>query len=173
MKILFTEKEIQDRITQAAFLLNNDFEEKPDVILCVLSGSILFFSDLIKQLTFDFEIDFIKTSSYSANGVQQQISIKGPFSIDLEGKRVLIIEDIIDSGRTLQQLLVYLRDFKCKEVEIVSLLKRKATQAHFTYEDRRVKVGYCFEVEDDAWLIGYGLDDDQKKRNLKDIYVKE
>lgn len=170
MEVLLSEKQIQQYIYEMASMTNHS-NDKPDVIICALSGAVFFFNDLIKQLDFDFEIDFIKPTSFDSTGQRYyQTQIIGPFGgISLEGKKVMVVEDIIDSGRTLNSIVNHLRGMGCSDIWVKSLLLRKSLDI----ATLPCRVSYCFEVESDDWLIGYGLDDNQKKRNLKDIYVKK
>lgn len=169
MQIFLTEQQIQQYTWTIAHHINR-MREKPDVLLCVLTGSLPFFSDLIKHLDFDFEIDFIKIRTYIRNGFQDKnCMLWGPFDIDLKDKNVLVVEDIVDSGWTLNALYQNIQGVHSpRGIRFVSLLKRKEAKL----DTEKIKLDYCFEVENNDWLIGYGLDDNQKKRNLKDIYIK-
>lgn len=168
MEVLLSEKQIKEYVWTIANAINRS-ETKPDVLICTLTGALPFFSDLIKYLDFDFEIDFVKIRTYIRNGEQDKnCAIWGPFDIDLKGRNVLIVEDIVDSGYTLNTLYSKIKGLHTPaNIKFISLLKRKGTEL-----GSEIDLDYCFEVEDDSWLIGYGLDDNQKKRNLKDIYVK-
>jgi hypoxanthine phosphoribosyltransferase len=168
MEILFTEKQIQKGIEDIALPVTI---LQPDVLLCTLSGAVPFFSDLIKHLQFDFEVDFIKARSYNINGRQEdEVHVTGPFS-DLEGKNVMIVEDMIDSGNTLRSILKHLQICKCRQVSIATLLVRDSFHNGLTFNNKPIFLCYCFNVKTDQWLVGYGLDDNGLKRNLKDIYV--
>ncbi len=167
MKLLLSEKQIQQYIWTMAQSINRA-KVKPDVIICTLSGATPFFSDLIKHLDFDFEIDFVKIRTYVRNGEQDKnCMIWGPFDADLRGCNVMVIEDIVDSGYTLNALYSNIVGLnQLNSIKFTSLLKRKGAVIR-----QEIDLDFCFEVEDDAWLIGFGLDDNGMRRNLRDIYV--
>ncbi len=165
MNLLFHEHQIQAAVRDVARDLNQGFVfKRPDVIVCTLSGGVPFFSDLIKLLEFDFEIDFIRASSYK-NNEQRECTINGLFGIELGGKNILVIEDMVDTGKTLQALDIYFKQCACESVTFLSLLKRKEVQVA-----DEIILHYCLEVGVEDWLVGYGLDDNGLKRNLTSIY---
>jgi len=151
--IIIEKNQIKSQVKYLANRLNAS-EDKPDVIVCVLSGGFFFFSDLVRLLTFDFEIEFVKDNIFVNN-------------INLTGKRVLVIEDIFDSGKTVKQLNI-LFDYKMvKERHFAALLARNT----FVQESN---MGFLFNLAIKGFVYGYGLDDrDGKKRNLEDIYIEE
>lgn len=131
----------------------NTLPNKPDVILCVLSGGLLFFSDLIKLLKFDFEVEFIKNLTLVNN-------------VNLTDKRVLVIEDIFDTGKSVRKINIFLDSRFVKQRHFIALLKRD------TFEVKE-NTDFIFELEK-GFVYGYGLDDRYgKNRHLEHIYVEE
>lgn len=163
-KIHISEQEINQRITNLAAQMNVELAEARPVFIAVLNGSFIFAADLIRQLDFPCEIQFIKVASYhgmqSSGKVQELIGL----NISIEGRLVIILEDIIDSGLTMDYLVKELAKAKPAQIKICSLLlKPKALkvplEVHFT----------GFEVGNE-FLVGYGLDYDGFGRNLPHIY---
>lgn len=157
MKIILDQDQIQSIVKQVGSSITGF-----DVVLCTLSGAVPFFSDLIKHMEGDFEVDYIKATSYGSGTVSQQCLVKGPFGdTQLRDKRILVVEDIIDTGKTIKTINDHLTEFGCKDITFLSLLKRK---------DVVIPEGlvgfYCAEVDQGNWLVGYGLDEQNKKRNL-------
>lgn len=161
IKIILDEDHIQSIVKQLAFKLS---DMHFDVVLCTLSGAVPFFSDLIKHLEGDFEVDYIQAKSYK-DMVQGSCVVRGPFgTTDLRNKKVLVVEDIIDTGKTVVEIEKWLNLFACESITFVALLKRQGTTLPSNCYG-------CIEVEP-GWLYGYGLDDENgKKRNLPYIYV--
>lgn len=162
MQLFLTQQQIQYHISKAAEIING-YEEKPQVVLGTLSGSVLFFSDLIRNLTFDFEIDFIKPHKHYTIG-----PIGGTI---IHGKRVLVIEDIVDTGKTVERIVEDLQRGKPSSIEFCSLLKRKGYGLPQHLIDKGVRLGYCEEI-DKGWAVGFGMDDFKGlNRNLPNLYV--
>ncbi len=165
IKILISEEEIQKRITQIADKINKDYQGEEVCAICVLRGSVMFYTDLVRQLTMPITMEFIRLSSYghstSTSGKVNAVDIKLP---DLTDKNVLIVEDIVDTGITAKFLLDYISmNFKTKSTKFVSLLDKKIARCTDVEPDY-----YCFEI-DDKFVVGYGLDYDNHFRNLKYI----
>lgn len=165
LKILFTEEQIQNRIKTLAEEMNKFYGQEEVYAICVLKGAVMFATDLIKHLNMPLKIEFIRLSSYnggtSTSGKVNAVDISLP---DLNGKNVLIIEDIVDTGLTAKFLLDFLNcNFHTKSTKFCSLLDKKITRIADVDADY-----YGFEV-DDKFLIGYGLDYDGYYRNLKYI----
>lgn len=165
VKILFTEKEIQSKIKALAEEMNKFYNGEEVCAVCVLKGAVMFAADLVKHLNMPLKMEFIRLSSYnggtSTSGKVNAVDISLP---DLNGKNVLIIEDIVDTGLTAKFLLDFIRcNFHTKSIKFCSLLDKKITRKVDVEPDY-----YCFEV-DDKFLIGYGLDYDGLYRNLKYI----
>lgn len=161
IRVLYSEQEVDERIREVAEMINRDYAGKQVHLICVLKGGVFFTTELSKRITLPVSFDFMSVSSYgdgtSSSGV---IKIVKDLDHALEGKHVLIVEDIIDSGRTLSHLVKLLKDRHPESLEICTLLDKP---------DRReayVDVKYtCFTIPD-AFVVGYGLDYAQKYRNL-------
>lgn len=165
LKILFTEEQIQSRIKELADEMNKFYGNEEVYAICVLKGAVMFAVDLGKHLNMPLKIEFIRLSSYnggtSTSGKVNAVDISLP---DLNGKNVLIIEDIVDTGLTAKFLLDFLNcNFHTKSTKFCSLLDKKITRVADVDADY-----YGFEV-DDKFLIGYGLDYDGYYRNLRYI----
>lgn len=160
-KVLLTEEQILEKVRELGSAISRDYESKDLLIVGILKGSVLFASELIKNITVPCEIDFMAVSSYgNSTETSGVVRILKDLEHSIEGKDIIIVEDIIDSGVTLDYLLKYLTARKANSVEIVTLL---------TKPSRRkvdINVKYCgFEVPDE-FLVGYGLDYAEKYRNL-------
>ena len=165
LKILFDEKQIQSRIKEIADELNKFYGQEEVIAICVLKGAVMFTVDLVKHLNMPLKMEFIRLSSYnggtSTSGKVNAVNIDLP---DINGKNVLIIEDIVDTGLTAKFLLDFIScNFHTKSTKFCSKKKKKATRLTEVDPDY-----YGFEV-DDKFLIGYGLDYDGLYRNLKYI----
>ena len=169
LKILFDEKQIQERIKEIADDLNKFYGQEEVIAVCVLKGAVMFAVDLVKHLNMPLKMEFIRLSSYNGgtttSGKVNAVNIDLP---DLNGKNLLIIEDIVDTGLTAKFLLDFINcNFHTKSTKFCSLLDKKATRLTDVDPDY-----YGFEV-DDKFLIGYGLDYDGLYRNLKYIGYME
>jgi len=168
-EILISNKKLQSRIGELAAKISRDYEGKVPIFVGVLNGAILLLSDLIRKLTIECEIDFIKISSYGNKRVSSgQITMIKDFSADLHGRDIIVVEDIVDSGLSVTYLKRRIESMKPASVKFVSLLVKKDCAVV------PLKIDYTgFEIEN-KFVIGYGLDLAQKKRNLNAIYqVKE
>jgi hypoxanthine phosphoribosyltransferase len=168
-EILIDMDRLRKRISQMAAEISRDYENKTPIFVGVLNGAFLFMSDLIRQLSVDCEVDFIKISSYGDERISSgQITMIKDFSADLYQRDVIVVEDIVDSGLSVNYLKQRINSMKPASVRFVSLLvKKDCAKVPLTID----YVG--FEIED-KFVIGYGLDLAQKKRNLNAIYqIKE
>lgn len=157
--------EIEATIQQLAERINKDYQGESLVLVCVLKGAFVFTADLVRHLTVDFEVEFVRLSSYGkARESSGTVTILKDVSADIRGKNVLILEEIIDSGRTLKFLYERLKASGPKSVEIVTLLDKESKRVV------DVPVKYVGRKIDDQFLIGYGLDLEEKCRNLPEIY---
>lgn len=165
-KILISKEQIAKRIKEIAEQIDKDYNGEPLLLIGILKGSVLFFSDLIRELTLPASMDFMAISSYGS-GTTSSGEVKMIKDLDktISGKNVLIVEDIIDSGNTLAYLKRLLLSRNPKSLRICTLLDKP---------DRRtadISVDYCCFTIPDEFVVGYGLDYDELYRGEKDIYV--
>ncbi len=168
-KILYTENDIIKRAKEIAGEIDRDYAGEEIIVLCTLKGSMLWVADIMKNLTVNTKLDFISASSYGASKTSSGVvKIKFDPEINMYNANVLVVEDIVDTGNTLKYVLAKLQERGPKSVKICTMLNkesRRTTDLHADY------VG--FEI-DDLFVIGYGLDFDQKYRNLPYIsYLEE
>lgn len=168
VRVLLSEEEVDQRIAEIAADINRDYEGKQIHLICVLKGGIFFTCELSKRLKVPVSMDFMSVTSYGAatksSGV---VKIIKDLDEEIEGKHVLVVEDIIDSGRTLTYLLEYLRNRNPKSLRLCTLLdkpERRVVEVDVDYT--------CFRIPDE-FVVGYGLDYAQKYRNLPYIGVVE
>ncbi len=169
IRVLLTEEEVDKRVFEIAGKINKDYADKNIHLICILKGGAFFMCELAKRLTVPVSVDFMSVSSYGAKTVSSGIiKIIKDLDESIEGKDVLIVEDIIDSGRTLKHLKEILYARNPKDIKICTLLDKPSRRV-----EKEVKVDYtCFEIPDE-FVVGYGLDYDQKYRNLPYIGVVE
>ena len=157
IRVLLGEEEVNKRINEVAEQINKDYAGKDIHLICILKGGVFFTCELAKRLTVPVSMDFMSVSSYGAGTVSSGVV-----------KDVLIVEDIIDSGRTLAYLIEILKQRGPKSIHLCTLLdkpeRRVKKQVHVDYT--------CFTIPDE-FVVGYGLDYDQKYRNLPYIGVVE
>ncbi|MCI5595175.1 MAG: hypoxanthine phosphoribosyltransferase [Lachnospiraceae bacterium] len=168
ISVLLSEEQVDERIAQLGQEISKDYEGKEIHLICILKGGVFFACELAKRISVPVSLDFMSVSSYG-NSKESSGIVKIVKDLDegLENKHVLIVEDIIDSGKTLNHLIPMLYARKPKDIKLCSLLSKP---------DRReveVKIDYLgFEIPD-AFVVGYGLDYAQKYRNLPYIGVIE
>lgn len=160
IKTLIDEKLIQARVKEIAREIENKYKDEDIILVCILKGSVMFFTELAKNISNNVQLEFIEVSSYSGTESTGKIILKKDMGQDIEGKNVIIVEDIVDTGRTLKYLKELLEQRKPKKLETATLLNKQARR----FVD--VDVEYIgFEIED-KFVLGYGLDYDQNYRNL-------
>ena len=164
--IMITEEEISQRVDELAAEISRDYKGKELIVLGVLKGCFVFMSDLIRKLDCDVRVYFMEISSYSMGTVSKGTNtIKKDLDVDIEGKDVLIAEDIIDSGNTLDQLTKILAERKPASVKVCTLLS-KPSRRQVEFE-----ADYTGFVIEDKFIIGYGLDCGEQFRQLP--YIAE
>ena len=167
--VMITQEQINERAAQIAREIERDFNGEPIVLVGILRGAVMWMVDIMKNVNLDMVIDFMAVSSYgSATRSSGIVKINKDLDTDIEGKNVIIVEDIVDSGTTLNYLKGYFINRDAKVVKICTLLDKPA--------GRRVDidVDYIGFTVDDIFIVGYGLDYDQKYRNLPYIsYLEE
>ena len=168
IRVLLKEEEVDQKIREIGEQISKDYEGKSVHLICVLKGGVFFTCELAKRITVPVSMDFMSVSSYgddtSSSGV---IKIVKDLDESIEGKDVLIVEDIIDSGRTLSHLMEMLKQRNPKSMRLCTLLDKPERRV------KDVKVDYvCFNIPDE-FVVGYGLDYAQKYRSLPYIGVVE
>lgn len=168
IRVLITEQDVDARIVELGKKISEDYAEKQVHLICILKGGVFFMCELAKRITVPVSMDFMSVSSYGDATVSSGIvKIAKDLDEKLEGKDVIIVEDIIDSGRTLYYLMDVLKQRKPRSMKLCTLLDKP---------DRRVKdikVDYVGFAIPDEFVVGYGLDYAQKYRNLPYIGVVE
>ncbi|MCK9617547.1 MAG: hypoxanthine phosphoribosyltransferase [Lentimicrobiaceae bacterium] len=157
-------EEIDMAISKVAENINHDYKGKIPLFLGILNGSFMFASDLLKKITVDCEISFVKIASYAGTQSTGKINNLIGLNEDIKGRHIIILEDIVDTGHTLASLLKYLESFKPASVKIATCLFKPAA---FTKE---YTVDYVGKNIPNDFIVGYGLDYDGFGRNLPDIY---
>ena len=168
IRVLLTEEEVNKKISEVAAQINKDYEGKEVHLICILKGGVFFTCELAKRLTIPVSLDFMSVSSYGSDTKSSGVvKIAKDLDESLEGKDVLVVEDIIDSGRTLSYLLEILAKRGPKSMKLCTLLDKPDRRV------REVKVDYTGFVIPDEFIVGYGLDYAQKYRNLPYIGIVE
>lgn len=165
-RVLLTKEQIQKRVAELGAQISHDYKDDPPIMICILKGAVVFFSDLMREINLPVSIEFMAVSSYgSSTKSSGVVRIVKDLDRDIVNRNVLVVEDIVDSGMTLSHLKVILSARKAKKVSIVTLLDKP--------ERRRapLEVDYSGFVIPDAFVVGYGLDYDEKYRNLPDIGI--
>ncbi len=167
LSIKFTSKCIRDRVNQIGKDLSKKYKNKDPIFIGVLNGSFMFLSDLMRALTIDCEMDFIKLKSYDGKYSTGEIELKKDFSSNLKNRHVVLVEDIIDTGKTLNFLLKKIEALSPKSLSVITLLAKNKDRS-FTFD-----IDYIgFEISRE-FVVGYGLDYNQKFRQLDSIYILE
>ena len=164
-ELLISKNELMKRIKEIGKEITEEYNGEEVTLVCILKGSLYFFTDLSKEINLDLKLEFIRVSSYSGTTSTGKINLILDLDESLNNKNVIIVEDIIDTGRTMDYLIKYFNKQKPKSLKICSLLDKP---------DKRifdnVKVDYAGFTIPDYFVFGYGLDVDEKYRNLPDIY---
>lgn len=163
-ELFLSSDQIQNRIKELAVNLNNDMKHSSVVFLSILNGSIYFTADLTRQLDFSCEISCVKVNSYSAMSSSANINKLIGIERSLKGKHIVIIEDIIDTGLTLNEIMNWLKEFEPSKIDVVTLLLKPIA---LKFDIKPDYIG--FEVPDHFYL-GYGMDYNKQGRNFRDIY---
>lgn len=162
-EVLIDEETISKRIIQLADQINNDYKGEKLTLICILKGSLYFYADLSRKINLDTELEFIRVSSYEGENSTGKIDFKLDLDEEVTNKNVIVVEDIVDTGNTLDSLLKHLKKQKPKSLKLCTLLDKK---------DRReteVPIDYVGFKIPNHFVIGYGLDLDQKYRNIPEI----
>ena len=168
-EVLISKEQLAAKVAELGAQISKDYEGEELFLIGILKGSVPFMADLMREITLDVEMDFISVSSYgSGTTTSGVVRILKDLDSDIAGKNVLIVEDIIDSGLTLAYLKEYLAKRNPKSIKIVTMLSKPARRK------ADLEADYTGFVVDDKFIVGYGLDIDQKYRNLPYIsWIKE
>jgi len=161
---LISEAEIREKTRKIGERITQDYKDLDLVLVGVLKGSFIFLSDLTRQITIDHSIDLIGASSYEGTSSTGQIVFTKQPDLELEGRDVLLVEDIVDTGQTLLKIVEFVQLLNPRSVKICSLIDK--------HERREVEINVdysCFSLEK-GFIVGYGLDYNEKYRNLPAIY---
>ena len=165
-KILFTEEQIKARVEELGKQISEDFRGEDIVVIGLLKGCFMFIADLMRAIDTNVAVDFMVVSSYGSGVVSSgEIKVRKDYSIDIEGKNVLVIDDILDTGRTLAFVKDYLIVKSPKTIKLCTLLDKPSRKTS------KVTVDYVGFSVPDEFVVGYGLDYDEKYRNLPFIGV--
>ena len=165
-KLLFSKEEIDVKVAEIAKRISDDYKDQDTpLMLCTLKGAVMFFADLVRAMDIDVDMDFKRISSYVGTESSGQCSSEEECQLFVKGRNVIIVEDIIDTGRTMSYFLDFLKILEPKSVKICSMLSKPSRRVI------DVNIDYLgFEIPDE-FVIGYGLDYDGKYRNIDCIGV--
>ena len=165
-RVLLTRDQIHEAVVKLGLQITADYAGRPPIMICILKGAAMFFTDLLREIDLPVTTEFMAISSYgSSTKSSGVVRILKDLDRDIAGRDVIVVEDIVDSGLTLSYLKGVLETRKAASVSIVTLLDKPARRKV------SLEVQYsCFNIPD-AFVVGYGLDYDEKYRNLPDIGV--
>ena len=167
MKLLISESEIKKSVKVLANKINEDYKGKNPIFIGILNGCYVFMADLLREIELDVEVDFVKIRSYEGDSSTGTIKFRKDISADINGRDIIIVEDIIDSGFTINFLVNRLRNLGPKSVAVATaLFKNEVAKLDFDVD----YVGFEIPPE---FVVGYGLDYNEKYRHLKDVMVME
>ncbi len=157
---------IQERTTEIAERINRDMDGETPIFICVLNGAFMFFADLVRQITIDCEVDFLKLSSYGEKKISSgNVQLVKDLNCEVEGRNIVIVEDIVDTGFSIDFMKKWIGKKNPASLKIVTLLhKPSSTKISHTLD----YVGFEIPTK---FVVGYGLDYAQKARNLPAIYI--
>lgn len=165
LSVLVSEEELHNTVKRLGEQITKDYADKNLLLISVLKGAVVFMSDLMREIKCDCVVDFMSVSSYSGAKTTGVVKFKKDLDINPDGMDVLIVEDILDSGITLAYLKNILKDRNAKSIKICALLDKPQNRKGDIYAD------YVGKVIPDEFVIGYGLDFDEKYRNLPYIGI--
>ena len=164
IKVMISYEEMQTRIKEIAEQINKDYKGKSLLVVCILKGAVLFYSDLVRMLDMDVRFDFMRISSYgSSTESTGEVKIKKDLDNSIKDQHVLIVEDIVDSGLTLKNLKEVLSTRNPASLKVCCMLNKPSRRKVEMIPDY-----CCFEIPD-QFVVGYGLDFDEEYRQLKDV----
>ena len=165
-KLIIPRKTIQAKVKELANQISLDYKGREPILIGILNGVVFFFADLVMEMDIPTKIDFIRAASYgSGTSSSGTVKLTKDVEIPIQGKPVIIIEDIVDTGLTLKQIVKSLEEKNPESIKICALIDKLERR------DEEIVIDYCgFQVEK-GFLVGYGLDHDEQYRYLPDIYT--
>nr|WP_319495369.1 hypoxanthine phosphoribosyltransferase [uncultured Desulfobacter sp.] len=161
---LISQQEIKEKIQEIGKKISADYNDLDLVVIGVLKGAFVFMADLVRQITIDHEIDLVGASSYEGTSSTGQIVFTKKPDLELKGRDVLLVEDIVDTGRTLVKIVESMKSLNPRSIKICALIDKSERR------ETKVNVAYsCFSL-DTGFIVGYGLDYNEKYRNLPAIF---
>lgn len=165
-RVLFTEQELKDRVAEIAAQIDKDYAGKEPMLISVLRGSFIFMADLVRSITLPCTVDFMAVSAYGSGTTSSgQVKITKDLSESIEGRDIIVVEDILDSGNTLSYLFQLLQARHPASVRLCTLLDKPSRRT------KPVTADYTGFAVDDLFVVGYGLDYAEKYRNLPYIGI--
>lgn len=165
-RIMFDEEALKAKVAELGVSLTEDYRDKNPLVVGILNGAMVFYADLIRQLKIPMETDFMKVSSYGASSVSSEnVQIKKDLDVDIAGRHVVIVEDIIDSGNTMLYMLNRLKDRGAASVKLCALFSKPSRRTV------TVNIDYLGWEIPDEFVVGYGLDFAERYRNLPVVGV--
>ena len=164
-KILASKEEIAEIVGKLGEKLTEEYEGRNPLILCILKGAAPFATDLFRAMDCPVEMEFVQISSYGNGTVSSGFKIKRDVEIDIEGREIIVVDDILDTGNTLNHFCAYLRSRGCKSVSICVMFDKKERRT------ADIEADYVGMVVPDEFLVGYGLDYAERYRNLPYVGV--
>ena len=164
-RVLITQQQLAQRVEALARDIERDFSGRDMVVVSLLNGTVIFLADLMRHLSLPLRLDFISASSYGAGTVPGDLVISRELRLDVRGRNVLLVDDILDTGQTLRRVLPKIRALKPRRVKVCVLLDKPARRTE------AVRADYIgFEIPDD-FVVGYGMDFAERFRNLPFVGV--
>ena len=167
LSMYLSKDDINNRLKEMANQLSEKYCDECPVIIGILNGSFVFMADLIRKIDFECEIDFMKVNSYVGKETSGKVQLEKDININIENRRVIIVEDIIDSGLTMDYLHKHISAYNPKDITIVTLISKNNS---YTLNFNIDIVGFKITSE---FVVGYGLDLDQRFRQLDSLYTLE
>ena len=164
-KLVFSSGQIQEKVRELARTISQDYQDKEPILIGILNGVFMFFADLVRNLQVPVRIDFIRLASYGCESQSNgDVCMVKDVELDISGRDVIVVEDIVDSGHTLAFLRDHLKGKRCRSVRMCVLIDKHERR------EREIDVDYLgFHVQQ-GFLVGYGLDFNEQFRYLPDIY---
>lgn len=165
-EVLFTQEQIADRVRELAALITADYQDTPFVVMSVLKGSVFFLTDITRHIDLPIEMEFVRISTYRGGTSPQLEPLFAEHLFSVEGRHVLVVEDILDTGATLQYAIQALLDKGAASVRTCVLLAKQGYETRI--EARPDYIGFCIP---NVFVVGYGLDYEERFRNLPFVAV--